>query len=976
MDTNNSKTGDIQALNNKKGFKIAHLNIRSLVKKMDQLRIMLQDSNIDVFTLSETWLEKSLCSNLFKIWGYETIRQDRAYSMGLSKKKKRGGGLITYVHQKHSGSWETLTECNTSTKDLEANWVLLQRAHCKDAVICNLYRPPSGCLQKAIDYLCSKLESISLDKTEVFLIGDLNVNFKNKLSADYKKLDFFIRSNGLTQLISNTTRNTDKSKSLIDVILTNAKYIDETGVLDHYLSDHLPIFMVKKKRRDSRPTVEFEGRSYRNYNSEMLHDLLVQCEWDDFYDARDPNNAWDLMVQKFMPIIDKMCPKRKFVIKNYRPEWVTHELLELIKDRDHFYKRARVEGDEDSWNIARYLRNLTNSGIRRARREYVLEELEQNDSDYKKFWKSIRSVIPNNKGSSPRDILLKNDGERVDKGDVAHFINDYFINVGNCNLQEEGNQGVLSESGNLLDPPPPWSFEKFKETEVYKVVKGINVTKSSGMEDLSSYMLKEIFLKLIPEITHLFNLSIRSGCFPDAWKDALVIPIPKEGNSTKVQNYRPISLLPLPGKLLEKLIHSQLSKYLEDAELLVSTQHGFRKGHSTIHSVAQLVNFINTKMDQGFPTLATYIDFKKAFDCVQHPILLAKIREFNISQEVLAWVESYLSERRQRVLANNIYSSFQTIRQGVPQGSVLGPLLYIMYANDVVKRFKNCSVAQYADDTVLYVSDANFCKAVDKMQKDLSALERWCIINGIRANTGKTKVMLFGNAQKMKSIPDFEVKLNDIPLQQVTSYKYLGVTLDNRLKFDKHVRKTLSSVAGKLKLFRRMRSFLNDKAALLVYKNMLLPIIEYGDILLTGTTSDNKRKLQTLQNKGLRCALKRDNFSSSEDLHKDAKLLKLKFRREQHLLNFMYDMSLSQKNLKKTKSLGVRTRSSSKKLLKIRRPRTEKFKNSLTYRGPKKWNALPEEVQRACSKHLFKAQISRKMELKALADKADVEEYI
>ena len=203
--------------------------------------------------------------------------------------------------------------------------------------------------------------------------------------------------------------------------------------------------------------------------------------------------------------------------------------------------------------------------------------------------------------------------------------------------------------------------------------------------------------------------------------------------------------------------------------------------------------------------------------------------------------------------------------------------------------------------------------SIKKLQEDFDSLERWCSSNGIRVNTDKTKLMIFGSKCSLDKLPDFEVTMNNVALKQVSSYNYLGMTLDCQLKYDKHVQRIINTVSGKLVQFRRMRSFLNDRAALLIYKNMFLPIIEYGDAILTGVSALNKKRLQVLQNRGLRCALKSDDYTSSDSLHKEAKLLKLEYRREIHLLNLMYDISLNPKTLVTRSTLGVSTRSSGKK---------------------------------------------------------------
>ena len=306
----------------------------------------------------------------------------------------------------------------------------------------------------------------------------------------------------------------------------------------------------------------------------------------------------------------------------------------------------------------------------------------------------------------------------------------------------------------------------------------------------------------------------------------------------------------------------------------------------------------------------------------------------NLDASVTEWVKSYLSGRQQRIYANGSYSDFSTVTQGVPQGSVLGPLFYIVYANDLSNVVKNCKFVLYADDTVLYISGKDIGAVVKKLQEDIDAVANWCAINGITANTEKTKVMIFGSRNTLAnaSLSDVNVKFGDAPLQLVTSYSYLGVTLDNQLNYNLHVSLVVRSVTNKLNQFRRMRKFLTTKAALLVYKGMLLPILEYGDIFLTGASVANRKRLQILQNKGLRCAL-----------------------------NKGIDTSINEPVSK----LSVRTRSSKKVLLRVKLPRTETFKKSLAYLGAKMWNGLSEDFHYMPSKASYKSKISAWIDRKA-----------
>ena len=423
-------------LNGVKGLKLVHVNVRSLPKKIDQLRVLLSDSGIDIITLSETWLNASVNLPQIRLGDFVAYRQDREKG---TRVKKRGGGLLTYINANHASESEELLELNRVTRDMELQWSIIHREHCKDVVVCNVYRPPYGKLDRFISYMEECIKSFDLSKIELFVMGDMNVNCLSKKSNDYKKLNFLIQSNGLTQLIKSPTRNTQNSQSLVDLILTNSKYVSEAGSLDHYLSDHQPIFVVKKKKRDDRPSVKFKGRSYKNFDRKAFGDKLLDLDWDDFYEIKDPNLAWDFILGKFLPILEVMCPIQSFSIKNYRPDWITPELIEQIKDRDYFYGKAKRDGDEDSWNIAKHLRNVTNYNIRRAKREFILDELEHCDRDCKKFWKTIKMVIPSNKGDARKDILLKKDGRKLDRKEVAHFVNDYFINIGNMKKGDNSN---------------------------------------------------------------------------------------------------------------------------------------------------------------------------------------------------------------------------------------------------------------------------------------------------------------------------------------------------------------------------------------------------------------------------------------------------------------------------------------------------------------------------------------------------------
>ena len=506
----------------------------------------------------------------------------------------------------------------------------------------------------------------------------------------------------------------------------------------------------------------------------------------------------------------------------------------------------------------------------------------------------------------------------------------------------------------------PFEIQGIKEVDVYKEVANINIKKSSGFPNINSRVLKEAFKAVIPELTAILNLSIKSTTFPDSWKLATAIPIPKKGDLCQVENYRPISLLPLPGKLLERVVHVQLEKELEESGFYTDYQYGFRKNRSTTHATLQLVNHINYKMDKNIPTAAIFIDFKKAFDCVNHQTLIDKLETTNFGIDTINWIKDYLSNRQQCVMANNLKSSTKRIKQGVPQGSTLGPLFYIIYANDMPKCIRS-NISLYADDTVIYHSSRDGTHLMLKLQEDMDRLQQWCYKNKLTINTNKTKMMVFGRKGCREKLNEVKIRYGNTRIEEVTQYNYLGINLDQTLKYDNHAKAIIQRASDKIRYLKRIRKFITSAAALNIYKNMILPIFEYGDILLVSASATLRKRMQILQNKALKCALGLDPTTGSDEVHRLAKLEKLSDRRDLHLTQIMFRQKENPFlwKRKKRRTSGVTTRSGRKKQFVIPRAKTEKFKKSITIKAPTAWNSLPESMQKIQDLRLFKFSLKK-----------------
>ena len=298
----------------------------------------------------------------------------------------------------------------------------------------------------------------------------------------------------------------------------------------------------------------------------------------------------------------------------------------------------------------------------------------------------------------------------------------------------------------------------------------------------------------------------------------------------------------------------------------MDNQFGFRKHQSTIQAVSQLLGHVNSNMNTGLSTVALFRDLKKAFDCLQYPVLLKKIAALNVSQQVTNWLSSYLSNRIQSIAAN-----------GVPQGSILGPLLYLVYANDIGSIITKSKFTLYADDTVIYSRSKDINKGIANVQHDLNSLTAWCTINRIFINPIKTKFVIFST--QIIAQPHPLLTIDNVEVQCVAQFNYLGMTLDQHLTFKNHAQHTINKVSAKIYQLRKMRKFLSQRAALLIYKNMILPIMEYGDIFMLSVLKELRNRLQKLQNKALKCALNKEKRYNTKALHTEAKILKLKHRR-------------------------------------------------------------------------------------------------
>ena len=943
------------------GINIAHLNVASILgaHKFEMLKKQVELSNLGVFCASESWLSANIPDNLVAIDGFNSARLDRSWRENETDiDPKKGGGLICYARQNLRLNEFRYAKLNHSNCNLEMQWVSLDMPHMRRIVLINIYRPPQGDYKKACKLIHNAIKDADLkDNVEIFVLGDFNIDMKDRKSTKTKELDFTMSTWGLKQLIKGLTRmglvDGVIKGSCIDNIFSNSESIAESKIINWNISDHLMVGVKRKRTKAFHHRVMFKGRSYKNYVREDLQEILVNDSWDQFYNSRSPASCWDIIVSRVRSYLNVKCPQKLFKVKEVREPWVNDEILEEIKDKDRLLRIAKRTRDADDWVRARLERNRVGRLIEQAKADFLKEQQEELADDPKKFWRLVKAIVPGKKSKSANISLtgIDDNGDEIniDEPLVADFVNKFYCSIG----------PKLAEEHKI-----PWRFYGDESVNIYphfvtdydqilSLCKEIKTTKSSGIDDVPSRVFKDAFRVLVPQLVYLFNLSFSTSTFPDEWKQATVIPLFKGGDKTEVSNYRPISLLPLPGKLLEKVVHSKLSVFLEGNKLISANQSGFRKGFSTMSSVADLTDRLFSNSNKGLTSLAAFVDLRKAFDTVDHGILKNKLRCYGIADKNLDWCSSYLESRGQRVLANGVFSSAEEIVCGVPQGSVLGPLFFILYVNDVQNAVTNSNLQLYADDTVIYTSGVSAEVAACKLQPSLNQFYEWCQANKLSLNVTKTKLMVFGTRHKVKKAKDITIKVGDAPLQIVPSYKYLGITLDSTLSFNHYVKTVANIVAYKANLLAKIRKFLTDSVSLKIYKSMILPYFDYGDVIYNTSNIEGLDKLQRLQNRCLKICKGFDIRFDTKELHTITKTPMLEMRRTAHINNFMY---IRLKRLHLVDDRNINTRAHDAPLFKICVPKIEAYKRSVEYAGSLQWNSLPVDIRSIDTHDVFKAK--------------------
>ena len=529
--------------------------------------------------------------------------------------------------------------------------------------------------------------------------------------------------------------------------------------------------------------------------------------------------------------------------------------------------------------------------IKDTQTRYYQNLIHQHSNSSIGLWKVFGNILSKNKNKNSKINQLKSNNKTIkDPKEISNTFNNFFCNIG-PDLAKSFNNFTDSQHKEYLGEQSNQSMymRKTNTQEVLDLISKLESKKSSGHDGLSSKFIKlcSPFLSVI--LANIFNQSITNGVYPDSLKIARVSPIHKKGDVTDPNNYRPISVLNLLNKIFEKIIHKRLYKYLTKFNLIYKYQFGFREGYSTMHALVELTDRIKDAIDKKLLTCGIFVDLSKAFDTVNHNILLDKLSHYGIRGNLHNLFSSYLSNRKQFVRVNNVNSDLKDITCGVPQGSVLGPLLFLLYINDLANCCPEVFFRIFADDTGIFFHCKDITTLSSLAEKIIQNISRWFECNKLTLNASKTSYVIFRSSRyQNKNLPN-TLQCNNIIINRECQAKYLGVTLDEYLNYNEYVEDLCKKLKRLFPVFYNIRNYLDKDHIKTIYFTMLYSRLKYGCITYGLTSLENMNKIQVIQNKLLKVLLKKPFRYSTSKLHNDLELLKFEDIVNQEITGFVFD---------------------------------------------------------------------------------------
>ena len=950
-ETNKMYTSKNNSLN------ILHLNIRSLNKNYDKLYDFLQSLLYlpDIVCLSESRIKKQPLVNI-NIPGYSFVNVAPL---------RNAGGVAMYVKN-------GLKYTNDQTFDLhgcESLWLTIHQPNTKKVItIATIYRHPGESVDKFIEDFSICLDKLTSAKRTFYILGDININInENDSSTPTKKYINTINSNGAHSIITKPTRVTASSATLIDHIITNdIAHTVVPSVLLSDLSDHYPVSCTIKQFKTFNKSLNNNVRYYRerkNFCPETfcneMKSSLSQLKSDSLpLHGENFNATFDSFVETVSRIINKHAPIKRLSRKQKtlaKKPWITNGILTSIRKKNALFRPMFINGSEaEKKYFKRYSNKLTKLKMF-SKQMYFHKELKKYEHNPRKTWQIIRSTLPNKSCSGFPNSIRKNNTTTIDNPTtITNEFNDYFCSIGS-NLASKALGKTKKKPYEFLIKKISTSIylEPPSLNEILNQISSLNDHKAVGHDDIPAYFLKVSNSVITPFLQIFTTFMFNNGLFPNNCKIAKVAPIYKTGSKEEVNNYRPISILTCFSKIIEKIMYNRLMTFFIKHKILYPYQFSFQSKISTSHAMLDLITASYDNIDNNVHTGLVFIDFKKAFDTVCHKILLTKLAHYGIRGVAYKLLSSYLSGRKQYVNCKQTKSDLKDIEYGVPQGSSLGPLLFLIYINDLPNSVK-CTPRLFADDTCLIFESHCPFSLQNLINIELKKLDTWCCSNKLTVNPFKSNVVFISPKLTYTTNTNYNITLAGSSIDINTNVNYLGLVIDNKLYFREQIKLLENKISRSVGILNKLKPYFSQRTLLQLYHSLVHSHLTYGISVWGSTHKTYLQKIQYLQNRALKIVCNVPYRSSAKPLFRQLNILTIQDTFKLEVAKFVYNCNkrLSPTPFfnffKRTDQISVRhTRlSNNKDSLYIPKYRSNRLQRCIKYQGVKIWNNIPTDIKK------------------------------
>jgi len=713
---------------------------------------------------------------------------------------------------------------------------------------------------------------------------------------------------------------------------------------------------------ENRPLI----RLHSSKNVERFRSLIDNIDWSNVYHFSSSNLAYNHFHEKIKDCYVKCFPEVRLSRKCAKDKmWITCGIKRSSNQKNKLYKKWVCSHDpSDEKNYRDYLKVFKQVTLA-AQMTYYKDKFDIRINTTKQLWINLNKVCSFNKNKTTTSInkMSFDNKDITDPSEICNKLNNYFCSVGTNLVQSLNSSGNIDFMKYIPSPNKNSMFcSPVTPNEIARIIQRLPNNKAPGGDGINSKILKEICESIAFPLAHIFNLSFNTGEVPELLKIAKVVPIYKKGERNQPGNYRPISLLSIFDKIMEKLMCKRLSDFLENNNILYEYQFGFRKNYSTSHAVMEVMDNIYQNWDNHELTIGIFLDLQKAFDTVNHDILLKKLEIYGIRGIVLKWFTSYLNNRKQYTVLQNFESELECVTYGVPQGSVLGPLLFLIYVNDIQYAITDAKIKLFADDTNLFFHSKDTGKLFTLANAGMLQLSEWFIANKLSLNVDKTCYSVFGPTYKKDMA--LTLHINGKAIQNVNCCKYLGIMIDNDLKWKTHIDYIYNKLIKLVSIFYKIRTKLCNNILRMIYFAFVHSHLLYGVEVYANTTVNHLSKLITLNNKLLRILQNKSIKTHNSELYRTYFTLPLQLLHNFRILLFIHNYVHHRNKLPAVFSTYFEVNkvlhchdTRQKNDFHVHAVQFEIGKKIIRNKGTKLWNDLPDDIKQITSPLLFKFRL-------------------